>query len=184
MKTFEKLKNNFPINWTTVLVGWEGLGMISPWPDKWNKSSPLLTINEIYEFCYEIIGKTNNSKEINLIVEILEFEKKDPDRELVRCLLTPLSELYNGDKTFEIRKWRAVMLSELLEQLHGDALDNSLQIGEFWMYYGFLLDNPMKHPDIDNVSSNEYGSKKYINRVIAINKKWLQNEFLFIKGVK
>ena len=176
MKTFEILKNNFPVNWTTVLVGWEGLGIISPWPDKWIESSPLLTVNEVYEFCYDRISKTSDAKEISLILEMLEFEKKGPDREFIGYLLTPLSELYNGDKTFEIRKWRAVMLGELLERLQGDALSDSLEIGEFWMYYGFPPDSPMKHSDIDNVRSDEYGSKKYINRVITINKEWLQNE--------
>ena len=47
MKTFDKLQNTFSINWSTILVGWEGLGMISPWPYDWEKFPPLLNIDEI-----------------------------------------------------------------------------------------------------------------------------------------
>ena len=183
MSTFETLKTIFRVNWTTILVGWEGLGRISPWPDRWETFPPLLTFEEVCKYCYDAIANTNDTNEISFILDVLDFEKKEPEHALVRYLIKPLSDSEHGDTAFELRKWRAILLSEVLEGLQGDALPDSLKIGEFWLYCGFPSDSPMKQPDLDNMCPEEYGTEEYIKRVVSANKVWLQKEMQEINQI-
>lgn len=177
MKTFETLKTTFIINWTTVLVGWEGVGMIFHRSYDWEKFPPLLTWDEIYRYCYDIIAKRNDKEELNLIVTLLEFENKSPDRALVRSLLQPLARLYPNDVTLELRKWRAITLGETLEQLSNDPLYDWISIAEFWMLFGFPPDSPIEFQCYTkNVQSNESYTIDNIKHLVDAHRTWLKKE--------
>ena len=177
MTTFETLKTNFPVNWMTVLVGWEGLGMISPWPYDWEKSPPLLTLDEMYKHCYDAVGKTDDKEELRLMIDVLEFENKSPNRALVRSLIQPLARLHSNDATFELRKWRAIILGEVLGKLQNDGLNDWISIAEFWMYFGFPPDSPIEFQTFEkNKRSEEMYTDDNMNQLVVAHKAWLQRE--------
>jgi Uncharacterized protein conserved in bacteria (DUF2247). len=177
MKTFERLKHEFPVNWTTILVGWEGLGIISPWPDEWEKFPPLLGFDDVCKHCCDVLATTNDSMEIDLIIDVLAFENKNPERALIRHLLTSLSALKKHDKKFELRKWRVIMLGETLNKLQKDPLNDVLAINEFWMYFRHPQNSPMKIEGIElNKYPEEFGTDSHLVRTVDANKKWLKKE--------
>jgi len=182
MKTFETLKNNFSVNWTTILIGWEGLGMISLSPCDWEKSPPLLTLAEMYEHCYDALAKTDNKREISLIIDLLDLEGKPAERALIRSLLLPLANLRNEDTVFELRKWRVITLCEALEQLKGDVVDDLVHLSEFWMYFGFPPDSPMEFQSVgNNIRPEDFYTDENHKRVIVANKTWAQKELQKLK---
>ena len=182
MKTFDNLKSNFPVNWTTILVGWEGLGMISPWPDKWETFPPLLTFEEVCEFCYDRIAKPDDMKKQRLILNVLEFENKPVERALVRYLIKPLSDLEHGDTIFELRKWRVIMLGEVLEKLKNDTVYDLVALSEFWQSFGFQSDSPMEFQGVgNNIRPEDYYTDENMKQSVITNREWLQREMENIK---
>ena len=180
MNTFETLKSSFSVNWGTIFVGWEGLGNFSPF--RWEDFPPLLTLDEVYEYCYDAIAKTDSKEEISLIIDLLEFENRSPDRALVRSLLQPLAKLVPNETAFELRKWRVIMLDEILAQLKNNVVDDLAALSEFWMYFGFPPDSPMKFQGIDNnICPEEFYTDENHKQAVAANKVWVQREKQEIK---
>jgi len=180
MSTFEKLKNTFSVNWTTILVGWEGLGIISLL--RLEDFPPLLTLEEVFEYVYESIAENHDKKEMDLILDFLPFEQKEPDRALVQHFLTQLSEWHHGNKAFELRKWRAIVLDDVLGQLQGGALYDLISLLEFWQEFGFPSDCPMVFQGIgNNIRPEEYYTDENLKKSIIANKNWLQKEMQELK---
>ncbi len=121
MSTFAKLKANFDTNWTTILVGWNGLGAFSPWPDRADEFPPLLSVDELTAYANERLASSSDVAEEDLIVKLLSLNLHTESRKKIRDILTQLSDLSGGDQAFEIRKWRLILLEELLENIPKDA---------------------------------------------------------------
>jgi len=182
MSKFESLKNKFSVNWTTILVGWEGLGTISPWPNDWEKYPTLINLNEVYEHCYNAFNKKLNNDESNLIFNLLAFENKPAERALIRSLLQPLAELHSNETSFELRKWRVIMLGEVLEQLSNDPLYDWLSISEFWMYFGHPKDSPIEYQNFGkNIKPKITYTKNNMGQLVEAHKAWIQDEISNIK---
>ena len=180
MSIFIKLKNIFSVNWTTILVGWEGLGVFSPF--KWEDFPPLLTLDEVYEYCYEAIGKTDDTTEIGLIINALEFEKKTVERAFIRLLLQSLADLHHVDKVLELRKWRVILCAETLEKLQNEMTDDLASLKEFWMCFGFPKDSPMEYQGVgNNIRPEDFYTYANHKKVVSAHKTWVQNETQEIK---
>jgi hypothetical protein len=118
----EKLRAAFDANWTTVLVGWNGLGVLSSWPDRWTEYPPLISREEIAAYAEERLSCCSDPAQQNLRVTLVSPELQRQAREEIKDLLERLSKLDAGDPQIELRKWRLILLEEVLASLPKDAL--------------------------------------------------------------
>ena len=71
MTDFKRLEQLFVCDWATVYVGWQGTGVYSPWPEDWEMFPPLLTVDELYEFCERAVGWVEDESQVR-IAELME----------------------------------------------------------------------------------------------------------------
>lgn len=177
MSMFERIGATFDTNWTTVLVGWNGLGVLSPWPDRWVEFPPLLTADELAAYCDERLASASDPAEQDLIVAVLSSDLWTGSREVVSELLTPLSALSKGDPGIEMRKWRLVLLEGVLAELPKTPLYALIALTEFWQSVGFPADSPHEVQGRGNtVTPSEYYQQANLDRVVARHRAWIENE--------
>lgn len=177
MSTFEELKVAFDVNWMTVLVGWNGLGGLSPWPDRWVEFPPLMSADEIAAYADEKLASLSNLVEQDLIVALLSPDLRNESREAVKNLLTPLSDLSGSDLGIELRKWRLVLLEETLASMPKDALHGLMALSEFWQNFGFPSDSPHEVQGRGNtVGPSEYYQQDNLDRLVARHRAWIEKE--------
>lgn len=182
MSAFEKIKANFNTNWTTVLVGWNGLGMLSPWPDRWNEFPPLISADEISAYAYEKLASSSSSVEQDLIVALLSVGLQTESRESVKVLLTPLSDLSKGDPSIELRKWRLILLEDVLVNMPKDAVYGLLSLTEFWQNFGFPSNSPHDVQGRGNtITPSEYYQDENLHRLVDRHRTWLEDEKAVLK---
>ena len=183
MSAFTRLKADFATNWTTILVGWNGLGALSPWPDRWKEFPPLLGADEIVNYAYERLSLSPVAEEDKIMIELLALNLQREPRETVKELLTRLSNLSQGDMLFELRKWRLILLEELLDHLPEDSTYALLALTEFWQNFGFPTDSPHEVQGRDNsISPSEYYQKENLQRLLNRHRTWIQEERATIKS--
>lgn len=177
MSTFEQLRAMFDVNWTTVIIGWNGLGVLSPWPDRWREFPPLLTIDEIEAYCDEKLAASSDHAEQDLIVAVLSSDLQNETREAVKEFLVPLSALSKGNPDIELRKWRLVLLEETLVNMPKDALYGLITLTEFWLSFGFPSDSPHEVQGKGNtISPSEYYRQDNLDRLVAHHRAWIEKE--------
>src|SRR5579862_506926 len=142
MSTFAELRAAFGVNWTTVLVGWNGLGVLSPWPGRWTEFPPLLSADEVAAYADEMLTSSADPTEQDLIVKLLSLNPRTESRETVKDILSRLSDLDGSDPAIELRKWRLVILEQVLKEMPHDALYGLMALTEFWQSFGFPSDSP------------------------------------------
>jgi hypothetical protein len=182
MTTFEKLRQTFIVNWTTVLVGWKGLGVYSPWPNRRGDFPPLLSVSEIAAYADERLVSASDPTEIDLLEELLSLNLQGESRETIESLLDRLSDLDRRDPTVELRKWRVVRLEELLETMPKDALYGLIALTEFWQEFGFPSDSPHEVQGRENTTAPEaYYQQENLDRILSRHMAWVKDEILAIK---
>ena len=183
MSTFEKIRAAFTTNWTTVLVGWNGLGDLCPWPDRWTEYPALIFGHEICAYCDEQLAKSFDPIERDMILALLALDVRTASREIVRTLLTPLSVLCKGDPAIELRKWRLVMLEETLEHLPKDALYGLIALSEFWQSFGFPADSPhtVQGRGFKSVGPYEYYEQENLDQLLLRHRTWIEHETLALQ---
>lgn len=183
MTTFEKIKVLFKTNWTTVLVGWNGLGVLCPWPDRWTEYPALIHGHEICAYCDEQLDISLDPIEQNMILALLALDFQTACRETVRTLLTPLSVLCKGDPAIELRKWRLVMLEDTLEHLPEDAIYGLIALSEFWQNFGFPADSPhvVQGRGANFVGPREYYGQKNFDQLLLCHRTWIEHEKLALQ---
>jgi len=177
MSTFENLKAAFVANWTTVLVGWNGPGVLSPWPDRWVEFPPLISPDEIAAYANDRLAATSDPAEQALIVALSSSDLRTEGRETIKDLLAPLSELDAGDPDIEIRKWRLVLLEQVLENMPHDPLYGLMALTEFWQSFGFPSDGPHEVQGKGNtLTPSEYYKQENVHRLVARHYEWVEGE--------
>lgn len=71
MSRFDTLKTLFQYNWNTVLTGWRGVDVYSPWLNDWARFPPLLTEAEILDYCYEVVADGEAQLQVAELIEEL-----------------------------------------------------------------------------------------------------------------
>lgn len=185
MTIFERLKAEFDMTWTTILVGWTGLGIFSPSPDQWREFPPLLSIKDLAAFANERLVSTSDIEERDLIIELLALNLPEERRETIGQLLRNLSELAGGDSALELRKWRVVSLELLLEDLPRDEVEGLSALSEFWLDYGFPADSPHEVQGRGNaIAPRDYYTEENFSRLLARHRSWMQDEMVAIHNSK
>lgn len=165
------------MNWTTILVGWRGLGVLSPWPDHWEGFPPLLSTEELSEFALERLELSTGPKESDITARFVSLNLKEERREAILSLLTPLSDLAHGDAALELRKWRLVLLSQALKNLPKDPLYGLIGLTEFWNEFGFPPDSPHTVQGVGNsIGPSEYYTQENLDRMLSRHLEWIERE--------
>lgn len=183
MSVFEQVKATYGACWTTVRVGWDGLGVLSPWPERWTEFSPLLSPDEIAAYAYERMTTSSGREEERLIVELLGLDLQTESRETVGDRLRSLSELDGRESEIELRKWRVVLLEQVLRTLPHDALYGLMALSEFWQGFGFPSDSPHEVQGRGNaIDPSEYYQQDNMDRIVGRHRAWIEDERRMLRG--
>jgi len=181
MNVFPKIREVFDANWTTVLVGWEGFGVLSPWPDRWTEFLPLITIDEIVFYAEERLSFASDP-ERDLILKFQTPDLRSETREEIKNLLIPLSELAGGDHEVELRKWRLVLLEQVLEKIPKYPLYGLMALTEFWQSFGFPSDSPHEIQGRGNeITPEQYYQQENLTRLLRRHYVWIKDEKAVLK---
>ncbi len=177
MSVFANLKIDFDINWTTMLVGWNGLGTFSPWPDRRDEFPPLFSAGELAAFAYERLASSSDVAEQDLIVKLVSLDLHNETRQEIRGLLIHLAEFDGSDPTFEFRKWRLVLLEDLLENIPKDAVYGLMALTEFWQSVGFPPESPHEVQGRGNeITPSEYYHDEKLQQMLDMHRAWVRVE--------
>jgi hypothetical protein len=177
MKAFARVRSAFDVNWTTVLVGWRGLGVLSPWPNRWMEFPPLLTADEVAAYARERLAASPNGAEQALLGELLSLDLRAENREEVTAMLNRLSESVGHDAAIELRRWRLVLLEQTLSDMPHDPLYGLTALTEFWQSFGFPADSPHVVQGRGNtVSPADYYQPDNFRKLLAAHTRWIEDE--------
>ena len=181
VSTFERLRAALGANWTTVSVGWQGLGMLSPWPDEWTGFPPLISRDEVAVYADEQFSSCSHAA-MELIVALVSHGLQCKTREEIKDLLEPLSKLDGGDPQIELRKWRVVLLEDVLANMPTDALHGLIALTEFWQDFGFPSDSPHEVQGKGNtITPGEYYQGENLRRLVDRHRQWIEQERASLK---
>jgi hypothetical protein len=185
MNALAKLTAQFDPNWTTILVGWNGLGVLSPWPADWSKFPPLLSTDELIAYANVRLACASDPSEDDLIVRLLALDLHTESRETIRELLLPLSDLGGGDPELELRKWRLALLEDLLDSIPEDAVHGLMALNEFWLQFGFPADSPHEVQGRGNaMSPADYYEDSNFRRLLSRHKTWIAREKAELRALR
>lgn len=86
------------------------------------------------------------------------------------------AELGPADEAIAARKWRAVELEWILQNLEADPVYALIQISTLWAKWGWPLDAPASMAPSDTKDSSGYGSDSYLQSVLQEHRAWLLAE--------
>ncbi len=182
MTAFTRLREEFETNWATIYVGWKGLSEFAPWHLSMTEFPPLLSLEEVQSFAIERLGSCSDAAERDLAVSLLALDRADATREDVAELLRRLALLSAWESSRELRKWRIVLLEDLLQQLPSHPVYGLVALSEFWQAFGFPRDGPHEIQGRGNSASpEEYYTADNFRRLIARHKAWLECEKALLK---
>lgn len=177
MSPFSKIKRQFGVNWTTVLVGWKGFGPFSPWPARPADFPPLLSADELAEYAHERLVSDSSVTERTLLGRLLRLDPHTENPQVICDLLAELSAGCGADGSRELRKWQVVLLEELLEQLPTDPVYGLITLTEFWQNFGFPPDSPHEiQGERSALGAQEYYEEDNYRRLIARHKAWINDQ--------
>lgn len=177
MSPFTRFKRQFVVNWTTVLVGWKGLGVFSPWPTHSTDFPPLLSADELATYANERLASSSSAAEDDLVVRLLSLDLHTVSRETITEHLTWLSDLCGFEPSSELRKWRVVLLEDLLDHIPSDPLYGLISLTEFWQNFGFPSDSPHEvQGKGSTLSPDDYYDENNYQRLVSRHKAWIEQE--------
>lgn len=169
MTIFEKMQNSgSPLNWTTVLVGWQGPG----------KFPRQLSASEVASYAARMIELSPEQPE-----EVFQLASTSAgeDDEIYR-LIKKLSAQEDSDINIEARKWRFFLLKEAMKELGSDPIYGLLHLSEFWGKFDYPPDSPHEIQGRNNQYSPEaFYTDENFRRIIVSHQKWLNDEAAYLK---
>ena len=177
MSAFFSIQAAFGLNWTTVLVGWEGLGVFSPWPSRWTEFPSLVSAEEVAVYADERLASATALSERDLVLKLVSVDWRTESREAIRDLLKPLSDFDGKDPAIELRKWRLVLLERVLENMPQDSLYGLMALTEFWQGFGFPPDGPHQVQARGNeIGPKEYYTAENFREALDRHRQWIEKE--------
>ena len=151
------IRNNIPVNWGTLWIGWKGRDPYLPFVDT----------SEVIDFARDqLFPESANSEQIMRLAALYES-----DSDQVRAPLFALSKSVIYDEHFELRKWRFAILIDLLEKLPDQPMYAALELAVFWSNWGFPADSP-----VSSINMFEYDNRENLEKLIASHESWLDEE--------
>lgn len=163
MMILEKFKKNkLFINWTTILIGWNGPG----------KFSRILTEQEVINYALELVQTDSNVPDE---VWLLAGCSKSDTQEIQNLLIKLAS--FECNQTNELLKWEIVLLQDVLEKIDNRSLYGLLQLTEFWEKFQYPSDSPHTVQGRNNeVSIMKYYTEETFNSLIKLHYEWIDKK--------
>ncbi len=181
MTTFEKLRQEFSTNWATVFVGWKGLGVFSPWPDRRQDFPPLLSRSEVATYADEHLAIAEDRAELDVVERLSSAAWRGDTRECIESLLSRLAGQEPSGEGLELRKWRATLLEQVLATIPQDPIYGLLTLTEFWQEFGFPADSPHEIQEMGkSPDPSEYYQRENFDRLLSRHVEWLRTERMAI----
>jgi hypothetical protein len=173
MKTrrLESLRvEGLPLNWTTLLVGWRGPG----------KLARQLSAEEVSAFALERLS----SNEASIPLVALATAGEGHTGEIAEWLQT-LADDEGSDPSWEERKWRLILLEEVLAGLGADPVYDLIKLTEFWEQFDYPLDSPhVVQGARNNLTPTEYYTLESLRSAIEAHRSWIEVERSLLRGGK
>jgi hypothetical protein len=161
-KIFEELKKRVALDWTILLVGWQGFG---PYRS-------LVTPFDIAQFALE---RLENEQEPSL--DVIELATTDAGADEMGNRLGRMASPDRADHEAAKRKWIAVLLDDKLQSLPSDPLYGLLELTEFWADLGFPSYSPHQVQGKGNATiPQDYYTETNFRKVLDENRRWINTE--------
>jgi len=166
MNTFDKMREEFFINWVTVIIGW----------NNYFHQPPLISFDEIKEFAFKRLESLDCSPfEEETIIKLLSLN--ETDRETISVLLNSLIPQSNATTSIEERKWRVIRLDEMLNSIPVNPIDGLIALTDFWASYDYPSDSPHIVQGKDNeISPVDYYKESFFQKMLLAHRKWICKE--------
>jgi hypothetical protein len=168
MKLKTLLDSRLPVNWATMRTGWNGPG----------KFPPQLSVADVAAYATQLIEE--NLEQPDCVLRLAGADENE--REMVEKCLLRLAAQAGADEAVELRKWRALMLEEVLETLDDSPLYGLIGLTEFWEKFDYPPDSPHQVQGRDDqLSPADYYTAANFRRVLAQHRRWLDEEKASLK---
>ena len=170
MKFLTKFKQlGLKIDWATLFVGWKGL----------KNYSYLVSIEEIIEFATDYLSK---NPELNspTVMDIVISEVREID--IINQALYKLVQNKEYSLKIALRKWRLILLLEVMESLDENKyVDSLFSLSDFWISFEYPYDMPMDIQGLENkITPEKYYTKENCRKIIEDHKDWIIQEKLLL----
>jgi hypothetical protein len=160
----------FSITWRLLLIGWNG-------PAKFGR---VVTADDIIAYATDLIGSPKGSYQPE-ITELAAAQRNETD--VVEACLRRLSGVEGTAPGLETRKWRYVLLEQLMEKLPRDPVQGLTELTTFWEQFDFPADSPhLVQGKGNRLSPEQYYTITFLNKIVLKHKAWMENERRLLAG--
>ncbi|MFO0723478.1 MAG: DUF2247 family protein [Myxococcota bacterium] len=157
-------------NWGTALLGLTSVG----------QRGQLLTLADVDAFATERLA-TDEAAAVRVLAELSD------GLERTREVLRELALRARSDAALEARKWRALLLEDLLAALKSerDPTQGLIRFTEFWAEFDYPLDSPHTLQGVGNtMTPDEYYTEEVWTSALARHHTWLQDEMTKLRDAQ
>ena len=163
-KWLERLRHDgFSIGWTTLLVGYRGLGT----------QGQLVAGEEIVAFARDVLDDNTPEERIHDIAELAYYTAAS-DAYKIESVLTELSKAEAGDVHRETGKWYGMFLIEEMAHLPEEPFDGVMALCEFWATMGWPEERPLEMNKAVHEHTGPYDRPLHL-RLVTIHETWLKD---------
>jgi len=158
------------VGWRTALIGWDG-----PAANGRQIDGP-----QIVELAVTKLEQLPDLQGAALELASLEgHESEDVDRVLRR-----LAHEERSSEALELRKWRILLLRDLLDALPEDPLYAWTTLAEFWHSFGNPSDCPESIRSFEKLSPDARYTAKTRQKLLTDHQEWLAAELSVVSAVE
>lgn len=164
-------RDDIPINWSTILIGWHG-------PADYGRQ---LSIADIASHAGNLIEA--NPEQPECVLKLAGAQ--NDESEMVESCLKQLVAKGEADQNIELRKWRLYMLKDLEPTLGDDPVYGLIALTEFWDKFDYPKDSPhVVQARGNHQSPEEYYTDDNFRRLRIQHREWMKGEEQFLKKQK
>ncbi len=168
---FVTLRNSsLPYNWTTVLVGWRGVGVYYR----------LVSSEEVISYSDDQLSAAPNDK-FDAVLELSQATSDDV--ELINNTLNALASPDTKDLKDAKRTWQLILLKDILTTLTNDPVSSLTELSGFWAGFDYPSDGPHIVQGKNNtIAPQDYYTEQNLKQIIDKHLKWIRQEEEILKN--
>lgn len=162
---FAQLKTSgLPYGWTTILVGWRGVGTYYR----------LVSSAEVVSYADDQLNTVSDDT-FGIVFELSQSNSNDFD--IINSSLENLASAAPEDRKDAERIWQIILLKHILLDLTGDPIDGLTQLSGFWAEFDYPVDSPHTIQGRNNmISPHDYYKEDNFKQTLAKHLQWIDNE--------
>lgn len=154
--------NNLKVNWTTIIIGWRGFG----------KFPRQLSAKDVIDYAVSLVS--DDESQPAEVWELASLSVSDTEK-----IYEILSRFPMNNWEQEQRKWRAILVKQLLVDIPTDYIQGLITLTDFWDKFGFPDDSPHILQGINNeISPTDYYTQENYTKILEAHRKWIESEIV------